>query len=603
MLVKHLFPSDGEYTVTVTPIFGDNMTPAGFGSIPCEQLEISLDGERLVVMDWQGGGRAPAATCRGRLQAASRSGQAGPEAFFGGRGGKPMRVRLTTSTGRHALGVTFLQTNLAPVLDLDQHFARSTVQTGPTPGYTFFPHVGTVRIEGPLNGTPARDSPSRRKIFVCRPSSSSGESACARKIAANLATHAFRRPAVPAEIDMLMAFYQAGQAEGGFEEGVERMLTRILASPQFLYRIEKEPANLEPGGTYPVSEIDLASRLSFFLWSSSPDAELIRLASQKRLRDPVVLEQQVRRMLRDARSKALAVNFAGQWLNLRGLESVGPLPMLYPDFDDPLRQAMRREVELLFDSFVREDRDVAELLTAGFTFVNERLARHYGIPNIYGSRFRRVTLDAELDMRRGLLGKGAFLTTTSKPDRTSPVTRGKWIMTNLLGVSPPDPPANVPPLKPRSGDAAGNITDQTMRQKMVEHRVRADCAQCHRLMDPIGFALENFDAIAAWRTEDEGARIDASTEVFDNTRVDGPAALRQWLAGYSNQFVEVVAEKLLTYALGRGVEYQDMPVVRSIVRAGAARDNRFSALVVGIVKSQPFQMNMKVGDQGPVVGK
>src|SRR5262249_22115896 len=288
LLVKHLFPSDGEYAVTVTPIFGDNMTPAGFGSIPCEQLEISLDGERLALIDWQGGGRAPAATCRGRLQAATRSGQAGPEAFFGGQGGKPMGVRFTTSAGRHALGVTFLQTNLAPVLDLDQHFARSTVQTGPTPGYTFFPHVGTVRIEGPINGAPARDSPSRRKIFVCHPASSSGDSGCARRIAANLATRAFRRPAAPAEIDMLTEFYQAGQAEGSFEDGIEKMVARILASPQFLYRIEKEPANLKPGESYPVSEIDLASRLSFFLWSSSPDDELIRLAGQKRLRDPVI---------------------------------------------------------------------------------------------------------------------------------------------------------------------------------------------------------------------------------------------------------------------------------------------------------------------------
>jgi len=594
MLVKHLFPSDGDYTVTVTPIFGDNMTPAGFGSIPCEQLEISLDRERLALMDWQGGGRAPAANCRGRRTAETRSGQAGPEAFFGGRDGKPMRVRFAASAGQHTLGVTFLQTNLAPVLDLDQHFARSTVQTGPTPGYTFFPHVGTVRIEGPHNARPAQDSPSRRKILVCRPMNSAGEPACARRIAANLATRAFRRPATAAEIGMLMDFYHAGRTNATFDQGIEMMLARILASPQFLYRIEKEPADLKPGDSYSVSDNDLASRLSFFLWSSSPDDELIRLAGRKQLRDPSALEEQVRRMLRDPRSAALAANFAGQWLNLRGLESVGPLPMLYPDFDDPLRQAMRREVELLFESVIREDRDVSELLTAGYTFVNERLARHYGIPFIYGSQFRRVTLGDDLDARRGLLGKGAILTTTSKPDRTSPVTRGKWIMTNILGMSPPDPPPNVPPLKPRSNDATGNAPDQTMRQKMLQHRVRADCAQCHRLMDPIGFALENFDAIAAWRTDDEGARIDASTEVFDSTRIDGPVALRRWLAGYSSQFVAVVAEKLLTYALGRGVEYQDMPEVRSIVRAGAARDNRFSALVLAIVKSRPFQMNMSV---------
>jgi Protein of unknown function (DUF1592)/Protein of unknown function (DUF1588)/Protein of unknown function (DUF1587)/Protein of unknown function (DUF1585)/Protein of unknown function (DUF1595) len=601
MLVKHVFPSDGEYTVTVTPIFGDNMSPAGFGSVPCERLEILLDDERLDLMDWQGGGRAPAANCGGRRQAAGQSGQAGPEAFFGGRGGTPMRVRFKTTAGLHRVGVTFLQTNLAPILDLDRHFARSTVQTGPTPGYTFFPHVGTVRIEGPYAATPAQDSPSRRKIFVCSPQSSD-QTACARRIVSNLATRAFRRPAAAPEVEMLMEFYRAGRKEGEFDHGIEMVLARILASPQFVSRIEEEPANLKPGQPYRISDVDLASRLSFFLWSTSPDDELMKLASQGRLKDPVVLERQTRRMLQDPRAEALAINFAGQWLNLRGLQSAGPLPMLYPDFDDPLRQGMRREVELLFDTIVREDRNVVELLTADYTFVNERLARHYGIPNIYGSQFRRVTLGPDMDARRGLLGKGAFLTTTSKPDRTSPVTRGKWIMTNILGMSPPDPPADVPPLKPRTADASGHATEQTMRQKMLDHRVRPDCVQCHRLMDPIGFALENFDGVATWRSHDEGAPVDASGEVFDNTRIDGPVALRTWLTGYSDQFVSVVVEKLLTYALGRGVEYRDMPLVRSITRDAARSDNRFSALVLGVVRSKPFQMNMKV-EQGAAAVK
>jgi len=611
MLVQHVFPSDGEYTVTVTPIFGDNMSPAGFGSVPCERLEILLEGERLELMDWQGGGRAPAANCGGRRQAAGQSGQAGPEAFFGGRGGTPMRVRFKTTAGLHRVGVTFLQTNLAPILDLDRHFARSTVQTGPTPGYTFFPHVGTVRIEGPYAATPAKDSPSRRRIFVCSPQVRD-ESACARRIVSNLATRAFRRPAAASEVEMLMGFYRAGRkagsparqprwgaVEGEFDHGIDLALARILASPQFVYRIEEEPANLKPGQPYRITDVDLASRLSFFLWSTGPDDELMKLASQGRLKDPTVLERQTRRMLQDPRAEALAINFAGQWLNLRGLQSAGPLPMLYPDFDDPLRQAMRHEVELLFDSIVREDRDVVELLTADHTFVNERLAKHYGIPNIYGSQFRRVTLGPDMDPRRGLLGKGAFLTTTSKPDRTSPVTRGKWIMTNILGMSPPDPPADVPPLKPRTADATSHATEQTMRQKMLDHRVRADCVQCHRLMDPIGFALENFDGIALWRSHDEGAPVDASGEVFDNTRIDGPVALRKWLTGYSNQFVSVVVEKLLTYALGRGVEYKDMPLVRSITRDAARSDNRLSALVLGVVKSKPFQMNMK-GEDAPV---
>jgi hypothetical protein len=597
MLVRHVFPSDGEYTVTVTPIFGDNMSPAGFGSVPCERLDLMLDGERLQLMDWQGGGRAPAANCGGRRQAAVRSGQAGPEAFFGGRGGTPMRVRFKATAGLHAVGVTFLQTNLAPILDLDQHFARSTVQTGPTPGYTFFPHVGTVRIEGPYGATPAMNSPSRRRIFVCHPTGVTSEAACARKILASLAMRAFRRPAQTSEVEMLMGFYQSGREAGQFDQGIEMAIARILASPQFVYRIEEEPTNLKAGQAYRLSDQDLASRLSFFLWSRGPDDELMTLARQGRLKDPTVLERQARRLLQDPRAEALAINFAGQWLNLRGLQSVGPLPMLYPDFDDPLRQAMRREVELLFGTIVREDRSVVELLTADYTFVNERLARHYGIPYVYGSQFRRVTLGPEMDVRRGLLGKGAFLTTTSKPERTSPVTRGKWIMTNILGMSPPDPPADVPPLKPRTADATGHARDQTMRQKMLDHRVRADCIQCHRLMDPIGFALENFDAIATWRSHDEGTAIDASGELFDNTKIDGPVGLRNWLTtGYSSQFVSVVIEKLLTYALGRGIEYQDMPLVRAIARDAARSDNRLSALVLGVIQSKPFQMNMHLAE-------
>jgi hypothetical protein len=307
-------------------------------------------------------------------------------------------------------------------------------------------------------------------------------------------------------------------------------------------------------------------------------------------------------MLADPKAEALAVNFAGQWLNLRGLQSVGPLPLLYPDFDDPLRQAMRREVELLFDSVVREDHNVVDLLTADYTFVNERLAKHYGIPNVYGSQFRRVTLPPSMDNRRGLLGKGAFLTTTSKPERTSPVTRGKWVMTNILGMSPPDPPPDVPPLPPRQADATGNGHEPTMRQKMLDHRVRADCIQCHSMMDPIGFSLENFDGIGLWRTLDEGQPIDSTAQVFDSTKIDGPATLRNWLLGYSDQFVAVVSEKLLTYALGRGVEYQDMPLVRSIAREARKNDNRFAELVLAVVRSKPFQVNMKVPENAAPTG-
>src|SRR5437870_1224758 len=373
----------------------------------------------------------------------------------------------------------------------------------------------------------AADSPSRRKIFVCRPNGAADETACARKILSNLATHAYRRPSTGADVESLFAFYQDGRREaqarqeGNFDQGIEHALARLLTDPKFIYRIEAEPANVKPGDNYRISDLDLASRLSFFLWSTSPDDELIRVASQGRLKDPAVLEQQVRRMLKDPKAEALAVNFAGQWLNLRGLQAVGPIPMLFPNFDDPLRQAMRREVELLFDSVVREDRNVVDLLTADYTFVNERLAKHYGIPNIYGSQFRRVTLGPDMDFRRGLLGKGAILTTTAKPERTSPVTRGKWVMTNILGMSPPPPPPDVPPLPPRTGDAAGNAKEPTMRQKMLDHRVRADCIQCHSLMDPIGFSLENFDGVGLWRTHEEGTPVDPSAQVFDGTKIDG----------------------------------------------------------------------------------
>jgi len=591
LLVEHLFPSDGEYTITATPIFGDNMTPIGFGSVPCEQLEFLLDSERLALVDWNGGGRAPATECRGRVQAAVRTGQDGPEAFFGK--GAPMRVRTRVTAGRHMVGVTFLATQYAPLLDLDKHFRRSTIQTGPTPGYTFFPHVGTVRIEGPFGATHATNSPSRRKLFICTPAKAGDEETCARRIVRNVATGAFRRPATAADVDSLMEFYRQGRHEKDFELGVETALARVLASPQFIYRIEQQPANVAAGQTYRVSDLDLASRLAFFLWSSPPDDALVKVAEQGRLREPAILEQQVRRMLAHPKANALAVNFAGQWLNLRGLDSLAPVPALYPDFDDPLREAMRTEVEMLFDSIVRNDRPITELLTADYTFVNERLAAHYGIPNIYGSQFRRITLGPELDIRRGLLGKGAILTTTSKPDRTSPVTRGKWIMTNIFGMSPPDPPPNVPPLPARATDARGNAHEPTMREKMLEHRVRADCVQCHRMMDPIGFALENFDAIGLWRSHDEGSPVDAAAQVFDSTMVDGPVALRQWITGYSGQFVRVSIEKLLTYALGRGLEHQDMPLVRSIARDVAQQDNRFSALVLAVVRSAPFQTNTK----------
>jgi mono/diheme cytochrome c family protein len=599
MLVPHTFPSDGEYTLTVTPIFGDNMSPTGFGSVPCERIEMLLDGERLAIMNWQGGGRGTPTNCgpRGAGAGANTGTQPQPTAAAAGFGFNrnlpPMRVRFKTTAGTHMVGATFPATNFAPLLDLDKHFRRSTVQTGPTPGYTFFPHVGTIRIEGPFDATPAKDSPSRRKIFVCAPKSAAEETACARRIITNLATDGFRRPAAPADVSLLMEFYQFGRKEKDFDQGIEMALARVLASPQFIYRIEEQLVGSRPGQAYRITDVDLASRLSFFIWSSAPDEELLKIAAAGRLNDPAMLERQVRRMLRHPKAVALADNFAGQWLNLRALDATNPLPLIYPDFDDPLRQAMRREVELLFDTIVREDRSVVDILNADYTFVNERLAKHYGIQNITGSQFRRVTLGPEMEARRGLLGKGAFLATSSKPDRTSPVTRGKWIMTNVLGMSPPNPPPDVPPLPPRAADP--NAKEPTMRKKMEDHRVRPDCVQCHRLMDPIGFALENFDAIGYWRTQDEGTPVDPSTQLFDNTKIASAVQLGRWLSdAYDDQFVTVATEKLLTYGLGRGVEYRDMPLVRQIARAVIADKGRFSSMVLGVVKSRPFQMNTVV---------
>jgi hypothetical protein len=598
VLLDYIFPSEGEYRITITPIFGDNMSPTGFGSVECEKLAVLLDGERIQLLDWQGGrGGGGGANCGGNAAGGGRGGQGGGQGQGGGGGGRGggggMRVTLKTTAGPHKLGITYLATNLAPLLDYNRHFMRDTVQTGPTPGYTFFPHVGTVRIEGPFNAVKASDSPSRRKIFVCRPADAADEARCAETIIRRLASQAYRRPATPTDVAELMAFYREGRTEGDFDHGIEASLSRLLAGFKFVYRAEAEPPTAKPGILYPITDIELASRLSFFLWSTGPDTQLMNLATQGRLRQPAVLAEQVRRMLKDPRSEALAENFAGQWLNLRGLQSTSPLPLIYPDFDDPLRQAMRREVEMLFDNIVREDRSIVELLTADYTYVNERLAKHYGIKGIYGSQFRRVALGPEFDVRKGLLGKGAILATTAKPERNSPVTRGKWVMTNILGVSPPDPPPNVPSLPARANDARGNAKDPSMRVKMLDHRTAGPaCKNCHQLMDPIGFALENFDAIALWRTDDAGDPIIGKETLYDGTTVEGPVGLRNWLVGYSDTFVRVSSEKLLTYALGRRLDPEDMTLVRKITKDAARSNNRFSALVLGIVQSNTFQNNM-----------
>jgi hypothetical protein len=391
-----------------------------------------------------------------------------------------------------------------------------------------------------------------------------------------------------------MSFYFEGRLAGTFDDGIELALRRLLTSPQFLVRAEKEPTKVASGQPYHISDLELASRLSFFLWSSVPDDELMNLASQKKLGIPGVLEQQVRRMLADPRSDALVSNFAAQLLYLRNLATTSPDGIFFPDWDDELRQGFRREAELFFESIMREDRNVVDLLTADYTFVNERLARHYGIPNIYGSHFRRVPLGPELDARRGLLGKGSFLAVTwTQNFRTSPVKRGVWVLENILGTPPPEPPPNVPPLEDSAGGSAKNLT---LREQMTVHRKNQPCAGCHKIMDPIGFALENFDADGKWRNKqggEGGSPIDTSVQLYDGQQIDGPVALRQALLRYSPQFVRMFTEKMLTYAVGRGVEYYDMPVVRSIVRDAAKDNNRFSAIVLGVVRSAPFQMRVK----------
>jgi hypothetical protein len=518
-----------------------------------------------------------------------------------------LEVTIPVKAGSRAVGATFLATNYRPSLDMIRQYDRKSLENNSIPQLQYYPAIGFLRIQGPFTAQRPTDSRSMRKVMTCRPdagvasgfSRTSQEEACAKQILSTLAKHAYRRPVSARDVEPLMAFYEEGRRGGAFEDGVELALRRLLASPQFLVRAEKEPAAVAAGHSYRIIDLELASRLSFFLWSSIPDDELLNLASQGRLSAPKVLEQQVRRMLADPRADALVQNFGEQFLYLRNLAATSPDGIFYPDWDDELRQAFKRETALFFESIIREDRDVVDLLTADFTYVNERLARHYGIPNIYGSHFRRVTLGPDLDARRGLLGKGSFLSITwTQNFRSSPVKRGVWVLENILGTPPPEPPPNVPPLED-SNDKSGKIL--TLREQMTVHRRNQPCAGCHRIMDPIGFALENFDADGKWRAKqggDGGTPIDAAVELYDGQPVDGPSGLRQALLRYSPQFVRMFTEKMMTYALGRGVEFYDMPVLRSIVRDASRDNNRFSAIVLGIVKSPQFQMRMKAAEAG-----
>ena len=500
------------------------------------------------------------------------------------------KVRVTLTPGPHEITAAWLKKSDAvdPVRTTPP--IRSSHDTRDPLG---IPHLSTFTIAGPFKPAGPGDMPSRRKIFMCKPAQGS-EERCARSILSTLVRRAYRGQGTDSDVERLMTFWREGRRQRDFDRGIQIALQRILASPKFVFRAEREPEQVPAGRLYRLNDLELASRLSFFLWGSVPDDELLKVAAENRLRDPAMLERQVRRMLADPKSERLIDNFAGQWLYLRNLPNHQPNSMVFPDFDDNLRQAFQREAGLFFASIVREDRNVLDLMTADYTFVNERLARHYGIPNIYGSQFRRVTLTD--DARKGLLGKGAILTVTSQATRTSPVVRGKWILDNILNAPPPPPPPNVPPLP--EPDPSGKVL--TMRERMEAHRRNPVCANCHRLFDPIGLAMENFDAVGRWRARDGGSLgspIDASGELLDGTRVDGVVSLRQALLRQPELFVGTVVEKLMTFALGRGLAAYDMPAVRAILRDGARNDYRFSTLVLGIVNSRPFTMRMKTSPE------
>jgi cytochrome c5 len=491
-----------------------------------------------------------------------------------------LRVRVPLKAGPHDVAVAFIEKNHSESVEPLQPFTRNL----DLQDMNGIPLIDHVQITGPFAATGSGDTPSRRRIFVCRPANGSDELPCAKKVVSTLARRAYRRPVTDADLEILLSFYQKGRNKGSFDAGIETALRLILTDPKFLYRIESDPANATPGTVNRIGDLELASRLSFFLWSSIPDDELLTVAGQGKLKDPVVLQAQVKRMLADPKAEALVTNFASEWLFLRNLQSVNPAGEDFPNFDENLKQAFRTETEMFVGSVMREDRNVTDLLTADYTFVNERLAKHYGIPNIYGSQFRRVTVTD--DARRGLLGQGSILTVTSYPTRTSPVLRGKWILENILGTPPPAPPPNVPALK--ENDEGGKVT--TVRERMEEHRRNPACATCHKVMDPLGFSLDNFDAIGQWRSKEAGLPIDASGQLADGSKVNGVVDLRKALLAHPERFVSTMTEKMMTYALGRGLEYYDMPVVRSITRDAGRGDYRFSSIVMGIVKSTPFQM-------------
>jgi hypothetical protein len=530
-----------------------------------EQIEVSINGERRALIDIN-----------------PRMSEADP------KGINVETEPIFVKAGPQRVSAAFIARSESPVDDLmaPVDYTLADTQIGSALGITTLPHLRELAIMGPHKVTGVSDTVSRRRVFVCRPTAPAEEAPCAERIIRNLANYAYRRPVSGDEVQGLMRFYQDGRKQGDFEIGVRTALQAILASPQFIFRLERAPAGVKPGQNYRITDIDLASRLSYFLWSTAPDQELIKLGTNSQLRAPGVLDAQVRRMLKDPRSEALATRFASLWLRLQDLEKIHPDALTYPKFDHYLAEAMTRETEMLFETIVQEDRSVLELLTADWTFVNERLARHYGIPNITGDYFRRVQVTDE--NRRGLLGHGSILMMTSVADRTSPVLRGKWVMEVLLASPPPAPPPNVPTLEETKGVAEARLL--SVRERMEQHRNNPSCNSCHRVIDPLGLALENFDVTGAWRIKDNGVAIDPSGTLYDGSALSGPIGLRQALLKRKDVVLTSFTESLMTYALGRRMEHFDMPTIRAIVRDASKSNYRMSAFIQGVVNSAAFQM-------------
>ena len=574
--VEHMFPVDGEYRIRLN--LQTNYVDFVRGYDQAHEVELSLDGQHLETFAF--GGDAPG-TPAPYSYAGNIRGNDDWEEFMMAFAEEGFEIQVNVKAGPRVIGATFPR----------EMWENEGIQQPRLFGYHLAvtelpdanPAVDSIEIEGPLLVDGPGDTPSRRRIFSCLPANLDEEPACAQQILGSLARRAYRRPVSESDVLGLVEFYNQGRLDGGFEVGIQFALERVLVSPDFLFRIEQDPADAQPGAMYAISDIELASRMSFFLWSSPPDDELLNLAERGALREPGMLEQQVQRMMADPRADAFIKNFVGQWLYLRNLEDFYPDPAAFPEFDENLRTALQRETELFIDDQIRSDASLLDLLRADYTFVNERLARHYGIPGVYGSRYRKVTVDG--NQRGGLLGHGGLMMVTSYPNRTSPVLRGKFVLENLLGGPPPEPPPNVPALETSSD---GKIL--TMREAMVMHRENPACRVCHAAMDPIGFSLENYDVVGKWRREFAGQPIDASGLLPDGNTFDGPDGLQGLLLERPDDLVGTITEKLMRFALGRSLEYYDMPEVRAVVRAASEGDYRWSSIILGVVESTPFQM-------------